>query len=148
MSGHADKNGLLRWINAFTKKPKKVFTVHGEASSVDNFTATLRDEYGFDAYAPYSGTEIDLVSGEILYEAEAVPFVKNKELQSADIQETPVFAKRRGEKKTQGVYARLRACGDRITAVISRCKGLSNKDLARFADQLNELAEKWDIKNR
>lgn len=148
MSGHADKNGLLRWINAFTKKPKKVFTVHGEASSVDNFTATLRDEYGFDAYAPYSGTEIDLVSGEILYEAEAVPFVKNKELQSADIQETPVFAKRRGEKKTQGVYARLRACGDRITAVISRCKELSNKDLARFADQLNELAEKWDIKNR
>ena len=30
LSGHADKNGLLAWINAFAPKPKRVFIVHGD----------------------------------------------------------------------------------------------------------------------
>mgnify|MGYP002228661290 FL=1 len=30
MSGHADKDGLLRWVNAFTEKPRRVFVIHGE----------------------------------------------------------------------------------------------------------------------
>ena len=28
-SGHADKDGLIHWVNAFTNKPRKVFVVHG-----------------------------------------------------------------------------------------------------------------------
>ena len=30
ISGHADKNGLLKWVNSFEKKPEEVFVVHGE----------------------------------------------------------------------------------------------------------------------
>ena len=30
ISGHADKDGLLAWIQGFEKKPKRVFVVHGE----------------------------------------------------------------------------------------------------------------------
>src|SRR5690606_7672621 len=29
-SGHADVNGLLRWISAFEEKPQRVFVCHGE----------------------------------------------------------------------------------------------------------------------
>nr|MCR4833330.1 MBL fold metallo-hydrolase [Butyrivibrio sp.] len=38
LSGHADKNGLIEWINGFTvKRPKKVFVVHGEDSVCTSF---------------------------------------------------------------------------------------------------------------
>ena len=30
VSGHADKKGLLNWVNHFEKKPERVFVVHGE----------------------------------------------------------------------------------------------------------------------
>ena len=33
LSGHADKEGLIEWIQAFEEKPKKVFVVHGEDSA-------------------------------------------------------------------------------------------------------------------
>ena len=56
MSGHADKNGLLQWVDGFEKKPDKVFVVHGEDSVCKLFTECLKVEHGMDAYAPYSGT--------------------------------------------------------------------------------------------
>ena len=37
ISGHADKNGLLKWIRSFEKKPQMVFVNHGEDSSCMNF---------------------------------------------------------------------------------------------------------------
>ena len=38
ISGHADKNGLLKWINSFTEKPpKRVVVVHGEDKVCDEF---------------------------------------------------------------------------------------------------------------
>mgnify|MGYP002522979165 CR=1 FL=1 len=30
LSGHADKNGLISWLQKFEKKPDRVFIVHGE----------------------------------------------------------------------------------------------------------------------
>ena len=54
LSGHADKNGLLAWINAFSPKPKRVFIVHGDDEVENIFAQTLTDE-GFTACAPYNG---------------------------------------------------------------------------------------------
>ena len=56
LSGHADKNGLLKWVNSFEKKPEEVFVVHGEDAVCDAFTSCLKDEYKFKARAPYSGS--------------------------------------------------------------------------------------------
>lgn len=125
MSGHADKNGLLDWVHGFTQKPKKVFVVHGEDSVCKLFTECLKIEHGINAYAPYSGTRFDLISGSFLYEAE------------------PVVLK----KKAHGVsdvFARLLASGQRLIAVIHKNEGGANKDLAKFADQINSLCDKWD----
>ena len=125
MSGHADKAGLLRWITGFTKKPDKVFIVHGEDSVCKLFTECLKIEHGLNAYAPYSGTRYDLIADEFIYEAE------------------PVATK----KKAHGisdVFARLLAAGQRLIAVIHKNEGSANKDLARFADQINALCDKYD----
>lgn len=125
MSGHADKNGLIEWINAFEEKPKKVFVVHGEDSVCMSFAECLKIEYGQRAYAPYSGTEFDLLGNQFLYEAEPVP-VKKK------------------AKPASGVFARLVAAGQRLMALIGKSDGLANKDMAKFADQINSLCDKWE----
>ena len=125
MSGHADKAGLLRWITGFTKKPDKVFIVHGEDSVCKLFTECLKIEHGLNAYAPYSGTRYDLIADEFIYEAEPVA-VKKKAHGISD------------------VFARLLAAGQRLIAVIHKNEGSANKDLARFADQINALCDKYD----
>ena len=56
MSGHADRDGLLRWVNAFTEKPKRVFVMHGEDEVENIFVDTLTGQ-GFTACAPYNGAQ-------------------------------------------------------------------------------------------
>ncbi len=125
MSGHADKNGLLEWIDAFEEKPKKVFVVHGEDGVCMSFAECLKIEHGQRAYAPYSGTEFDLLGNQFLYEAE------------------PVHVKKK-TKPASGVYARLLAAGQRLLALITKNDGMPNKDMAKFADQINSLCDKWE----
>ena len=124
LSGHADKNGLIAWVNGFEKKPERVFIVHGEDTVCSSFAQCLKHEYGYNTYAPYSGTEVDLLTNTITYEAEGVP-VKKKKVAS-------------------DIFSRLLAAGQRLIAVIHRNEGGANKDLAKFADQINALCDKWD----
>ena len=126
LSGHADKGGLIEWVNAFEKKPERVFIVHGEDTTCNLFAECLKLEYGQKAYAPYSGTRVDLITGAIEYEA------------------APVAVKKR-VRGVSDVFARLLAAGQRLIAVIYKNEGGANKDLAKFADQINSLADKYDI---
>ena len=125
LSGHADKNGLIDWLQGFTEKPERVFVVHGEDSVCMSFTECLKKEYGYQAYAPYSGTEFDLLTGEFVYEAE------------------PVALKKKA-KAVSDVFARLVAAGQRLLSVIQKCEGRPNKELGKFADQINSLCDKWE----
>lgn len=126
LSGHADKEGLLTWINAFEKKPRKVFVVHGEDSVCTSFAGCLTGEYGLHAYAPYSGTEFDLATGKLLYEAEPIPVKKP-------------------ERPANSVYDRLLAASNRLAVLAQKNSGLANKDMAKFADQINSLCDKWEL---
>ena len=56
----------------------------------------------------------------------------------------PIPAKSAPAKKASGVFARLLAAGERLMGVIRRNEGGANKDLAKFADQINALCDKWD----
>ena len=47
-------------------------------------------------------------------------------------------------RKATGVFARLLAAGERLMLVIRHNEGGANKDLAKFADQINSLCDKWD----
>ena len=125
LSGHADKDGLIEWVKAFKEKPRKVFVVHGESMVCDSFVECLMAEHGIKAYAPYSGTVFDLVSGKLEYEALPIPLKKK----AAPVQ--------------NGVFARLLAAAQRLMALVQKSDGLANKDMAKFADQINSLCDKW-----
>ena len=43
------------------------------------------------------------------------------------------------------VFTRLMAAGQRLLAVIRKNEGRANKDLAKFADQVNSLCDKWEL---
>ena len=128
VSGHADKDGLLKWVNYFSPKPKKVFVVHGEDEVCESFTNCLINENGIDAVAPFSGAAYDLITGECIKEG-----IKQK------VYKAPAPTKRASE-----VFERLVAAGKRLMTVIRHNEGGANKDLAKFADQINSLCDKWD----
>lgn len=127
VSGHADRNGLLRWLGAYEKKPERVFVVHGDDQVCDIFRDYIAEELGYNAYAPYSGTVVDLLTNVILVEGLRIP-VKKKE----------------DRRKPSTVFDRLVNAGKRLAAVIQRNKGGTNKDLAKFTNQINALCDKWD----
>ncbi len=128
ISGHADKTGLIHWVSAFEKKPKRVFVVHGEDTVCTSFAECLEKEHGFVTGAPFSGSEYDLIANEWIYQAEPVA-----------IQKKNVAAGR-----ARDVFRRLLDAGERLLAVIRKNEGMSNKDAARFTDQINSLCDKWD----
>lgn len=61
LSCHADKDGLLQWISGFTKKPEKVFLVHGEEENIQCFNEKLV-QLGYDAITVDYLQEIDMNS--------------------------------------------------------------------------------------
>ncbi|HHW32431.1 MAG TPA: MBL fold metallo-hydrolase [Clostridiaceae bacterium] len=54
-SGHADKEGLLSWIKAFSKKPRKIFIVHGENQQIEEFAEIIKNELKIDTVIPSLG---------------------------------------------------------------------------------------------
>ena len=128
VSGHADKGGLTRWMLGFRNEPKMVFVVHGEDTITEVFADYLHDEHGFNTYAPFSGTVYDLIADEIVEETAGIR----------------IEGARKKARAASTVFERLLAAGQRLLAVIGHNEGGANKDLAKFADQINSLCDKWD----
>lgn len=128
ISGHADQTGLLEWVGSFMERPKHVFVVHGDDEVCDTFAATVKEKFGMEADAPFSGTSYDLKEGCFITVTEGIPIKREAE----------------PAKKAAGVFGRLVAAGERLRRVILNNEGGANKDLARFADQINSLCDKWD----
>ena len=51
-SAHADRAGLLGWLRACTRAPKRVYVTHGEAVAADTLRREIKDTLGFDAHVP------------------------------------------------------------------------------------------------
>ena len=61
-SGHADQNGLLKWLSSLKEVRREVFVVHGEPDAAEEFVNQLTEKCGFVAYAPRMNEEFDLLS--------------------------------------------------------------------------------------
>ncbi len=131
VSGHADINGLIKWVNEFEEKPQRVFICHGEDSVADSFAAKLKSEYGLETYAPYPYAKVDLLSDTIISEGNRTKVKKDTMSNTANI-------------RPNSPYGRLIIAGQRLQAVINHNEGGANKDLAKFADQIIALCDKWD----
>ena len=126
ISGHADVNQLTKWVSMFDPKPKRVFIVHGEDKVTEQFAAHIHEELGLEAYAPFSGDAFDLLTGACVAQGsrEAV--------------------EKKSTRAVNNIFARLVAAGERLTTVIRKCEGMPNRELGKFADQINELCNKWE----
>ena len=130
MSGHADRDGLLRWVNAFTEKPKRVFVMHGEDEVENIFVDTLTGQ-GFTACAPYNGAQWAIgAEGAVCLQEGTKVRIEHKASE--------------GQNRAATVFQRLVSAGKRLLRVIEHNEGGANKDLAKFADQINALCDKWD----
>lgn len=130
ISGHADNEGLMKWIKSFGHTPQKVFVNHGEDAVCEIFAGRLRTELGLDAAAPFNGAIYDLSTGQCLEEGNKVKLQKKQEAK---------------EKRSMNpVYRQLLEAGNTLLKVISHNEGGANKDLKAFTKQLMELCEKWD----
>ena len=133
ISGHADVNGLLDWIGAFEGKPQKVFVTHGDDTVTELFADRLREEKGLDAVAPFSGTVYDLKDNVCIYETTGVKLER-------------IHISSRSSKAARA-FEKLVAMGQRLLSVIKKNEGCPNKDLDRFAREIQSLCDKWDRKD-
>lgn len=60
LSGHADKNELLRWVSGFKRKPRHCFVTHGDEEASAAFAKTLHDELGWETSNPALRDRVDL----------------------------------------------------------------------------------------
>lgn len=128
LSSHADRDGLLAWIGAYSPKPRHVFVVHGEQDVTETYAGTLR-ELGFEAHSPDPGEVYDLLADRVL-----VPgAVRQRKLT-------------REERKAAAVspsFQRLEGLGRQLLRVIDGLRGRSGKELDKCAEQLRALINKW-----
>ncbi len=130
ISGHADLDGLLKWVEGFKKPLKRVFVVHGEDTVTEEFAQTVEEKFGYPAFAPFPGGEVDLIADEILSEGVRIPVKTKKPIQ----------------KKADAATERLLSAARWLMDVAARCEGMANKDKAKFEAQILNLADKWEIK--
>jgi metallo-beta-lactamase family protein len=136
VSGHADKKGLLNWVNHFEKKPERVFVVHGEDLVCEDFTKCLKEEYGYNALAPYSGACFDLAANQMISEGVKIP-VAPKELPRG-------HAASEGGKRAMYLANQLDLANKRLQQIINLNKGGTNRDMEKMLKQINDLCDKLD----
>ena len=127
ISGHADKKMLLEWLDGFETKPKTVFVNHGGDTVCDEFAAAIGETLSLHAVAPYIGAQYDLVSGICLERGNTVRIVKQRGI----------------KQRESSAFGRLVAASRRLLAVVDQYRECANKDIAKFADQILSLCDKW-----
>lgn len=129
ISGHADRDMLLSWLSNQTGA-KRIYVNHGDDEVCDAFAASIRETLKVEAVAPYSGDEYDLLTGECTARGRIVKLTKQSD----------------GRRRANAIYEKLLAAGKRLLQIIEQSKGLTNKELARFTDQINALCDKYSKK--
>ena len=128
LSSHADRDHLISWIQSIqAPKPQHVFVVHGDREVAPFFAKTIQG-LGFTAHAPQYTEVYDLIAGKVT-EPGYLPERK---------------ARPTGGQRASAAYEWLVAVGNLLMESIKRSRGRDNKSLARFADQLRQLLEKWE----
>jgi len=52
LSAHADREGLMDWLNKFKRKPRRIFVIHGEEETAIGFVNVIKERLNIDTYAP------------------------------------------------------------------------------------------------
>lgn len=121
-SGHADQRVLLDWLNGFTKKPKKIFLVHGEVEASTVLANEIDKKFGIKTIIPNLGScyRIDTDSIEVEKAMTIEPELLREEI----------------AKELDNVY-------NQFNSLVSRSNGLFDEKLLRkdFDTLKNRLLE-------
>ena len=125
LSSHADRDHLLEWAQSF-ENTTHFFVVHGDREVAPYFADSLK-KLGLSAHAPQYTEVYDLI--------------ENRQLQVGYLPERKTHTP---GGKVSAAYQRLVAMGKLLQEVIIRSKGRANKDIAKFADQLKQLIDRFE----
>ncbi len=128
MSGHADRDGLLAWLEGFRQRPELVFVNHGDDEACEEFK-NLLCKMGYRAVAPYSGTEYSLVTGQMTVYAEGRAVDRPKDIKA--------------NTRSMLIYRELVREAERLLKLVLGRQGRPNKDNAKLTSQIRSLVEKW-----
>ena len=128
LSSHADRDHLLEWVEHFSPTPKQVFVVHGDSEVTELFAHDL-NQRGIPAHAPLYEEVYDLSTNCMLAKG-VVLEVKKTLAGSAAV--------------PSAAYLRLRDVSRDLADLVNRSRGRSNKDLAKLAEQIRQVMEKWE----
>ena len=59
-SAHADRDGLMRWLQTLESPPREVFVVHGEEDASGSFASYLKDKTGWKTTCPEYGDSFSI----------------------------------------------------------------------------------------
>lgn len=127
-SGHADRNGLVKWLKGFKEKPELVFVNHGDDESCEYFKSYLA-EMGYNAEAPYSGTEYNLINGKMTVYAEGKTIDRSEYFKASS--------------RAAMIYSDMVKQAENLLNLVKARKGRPNKDNARLTSQIKSIIEKW-----
>lgn len=122
-SSHADRVGLMRWLDSFDTRPERVFVVHGGGDNTEKWADDVRKQFGYNAVAPLFAEKYDLISNERIKEG----YVPEK----------------RSRLTPNTVYKYLLESGGRIGELIQNFSGRTNSETKRFTRELDELFKKY-----
>lgn len=127
VSGHADRSGLLEWVDALCQIPEMIFINHGDDENSSALESALKEK-GYSACVPFSGTAWDLASGECIYEAEGVR------------------AAGRGREAVKTVFERLLEAIGKLTSAVPKASGFRGNILEGYISKINSIIN--DIERR
>jgi len=145
VSGHADNEGLMKWIKSFDPKPKQVFVTHGEEAVAQIFAGRLRDELGLTADVPFNGETWALPELTMVQEGNRERALSREDRRAVEREQPQREPHEEGHMSPEraDAYQRLVAADERLSALIHHSDRLNNKTMSRLADQILTLLERW-----
>lgn len=122
-SSHADRVGLMRWLDAYDNRPERVFVVHGGMDNTEKWADDVRNQFGFNAVAPIFAESYDLL--------------KNTRIKEGYIPET------HSRVTPNTVYKYLLESGGRIGELIRNFKGRTNSETKKFVRELDDIFKRY-----
>ena len=141
VSAHADRQGLIDWLTGNENKPDRVFVVHGADEVCDEYARLLKEEYGYDSSAPYSGYVFDLKENRYFSiddPEKVMSFEEKKEkIRKDQEREQDVYSQNK-------YYNELLAKGKRLITLIEKRKDSRNSELKKFLKEVDKLVDRWE----
>lgn len=128
VSGHADMEGLIKWVSSLESPPQRVFVVHGEDKVCDSFATTLNSRLGYNTHAPYSGTTWDLALDTCL---------------DSGIKKLIVKGKIEKKTKVSPAYQKLLTAVDQLQRLVNESSGYSNRELEKKTSEIYRIINRW-----